>query len=64
MSLGILKQEFVIGGYKGGSSSFDTLVVGYYDERALRFAGKVSAGFTPYLRRILFAQLKPVVIEQ
>lgn len=58
------QQEFVIGGYKGGASSFDALVVGYYDRRALRFAGKVSAGFTPYLRRTLFAQLGPLIIEQ
>jgi bifunctional non-homologous end joining protein LigD len=58
------QQEVVIGGYKGGASSFDTIVVGYYDGQALRFAGKVNAGYTPYLRRMLFAQLRPLIIKQ
>lgn len=56
-------QEFVVGGYQGGRTSFDTLVVGYYEGRALHFAAKVRAGFTPYLRRMLFEQLKPLITE-
>ena len=46
------QQEFVIGGYRpAGSSGIDALLVGYYDDSGLRFAGKVRAGFVPHLRR-------------
>ena len=46
------QQEFVIGGYRpAGSNGVDALLVGYYDDSGLRFAGKVRAGFVPHLRR-------------
>ncbi len=35
----------MIGGYRPGSNGIDALLVGYYDETGLRFAGKVRAGF-------------------
>jgi DNA ligase D-like protein (predicted ligase) len=54
------QQEFVIGGYRPGSNGVDALLVGFYDGKALRFAGKVRAGFTPHVRREVFAQLKPL----
>ena len=53
------QQEFVIGGYRPGAGVVDSLLVGYYDGRQLRFAGKVRAGFTPRLRREVAAELKP-----
>src|SRR5688572_21636413 len=53
------QQEFVIGGYRPGSHGVDALLVGYYEGKALRFAGKVRAGFTPHTRRDVFARLKP-----
>jgi bifunctional non-homologous end joining protein LigD len=53
------QQEFVIGGYRPGSKGIDALLVGYYDETGLRFAGKVRAGFVPHLRREVFKALKP-----
>jgi ATP-dependent DNA ligase len=37
------QQEFVIGGYRPGSNGVDALLVGYYDETGLRFAGKVRS---------------------
>ena len=43
------EQEFVIGGYTppGGSRKhFGAILVGYYDDRKLKFAGKVGSGFT------------------
>jgi bifunctional non-homologous end joining protein LigD len=55
------EQEFVIGGYRGGQSAVETLLVGYYEGKAFRFAAKVNAGFTPYIRRDLFAKLNPSV---
>lgn len=54
------QQEFVIGGYRPGPHVVDALLVGFYDGRDLRFAGKVRAGFTPHVRREVFAQLKPL----
>jgi bifunctional non-homologous end joining protein LigD len=54
------QQEFVIGGYRPGPHGFDALLVGYYDPKALRFAAKVRAGFTPHLRHEVFAALEPL----
>jgi bifunctional non-homologous end joining protein LigD len=44
------RQEFVIGGYKPNAANFDSIVVGYFDERKFYFAGRVRAGFTPHMR--------------
>jgi DNA ligase D-like protein (predicted ligase) len=54
------QQEFVIGGYRPGNHGVDALLVGFYEGKELRFAGKVRAGFTPHVRREVFALLKPV----
>lgn len=53
------QQEFVIGGYRPGPHGVDSLLVGYYEDGKLRFAGKVRAGFTPHLRREVTALLAP-----
>jgi bifunctional non-homologous end joining protein LigD len=55
------QQEFVVGGYRPGAHGVDALLVGYYDGKALRFAGKVRAGFTPHIRREVFEHLKPLL---
>jgi hypothetical protein len=36
-----------------GVNGIDALLMGYYDDGGLRFAGKVRAGFVPHLRRSL-----------
>jgi bifunctional non-homologous end joining protein LigD len=54
------QQEFVIGGYRPGPHGVDALLVGYYEGKALRFAGKVRAGFTPHVRREVFEALRPL----
>ncbi len=54
------QQEFVVGGYRPGTHGVDALLVGYYDGRQLRFAGKVRAGFTPHVRRAVAAVLEPL----
>lgn len=52
-------QEFVIGGYRpDGSNSVDALLVGYFDDQELRFAGKVRAGLVPHVKRELVRKLK------
>jgi bifunctional non-homologous end joining protein LigD len=55
------RQEFVIGGFRADGPTVDALVVGYYEGRKLRAAGKVRNGLTPRLRRDLFAILEPRV---
>jgi bifunctional non-homologous end joining protein LigD len=58
------QHEFVIGGYRpDGAASIDALIVGYYDRKGLKFAGKVRAGFTPHVRRELAAQCKPLEMD-
>ena len=58
------QQEFVVGGYRPGPHGIDALLVGYHDPRRLRFAGKVRAGFTPHLRREVFARISPLRIAR
>jgi bifunctional non-homologous end joining protein LigD len=44
----IWEQEFVIGGYTdpgGGRTDFGALLVGYYEQGFLRYAGKVGTGY-------------------
>ena len=43
------EQEFVVGGYtppQGARKHFGAILVGYYDDNKLVFAGKVGTGFT------------------
>jgi bifunctional non-homologous end joining protein LigD len=54
------QQEFVVGGYRPGPYGLDALLVGCYEGKDLRFAGKVRAGFTPHVRREVFAHLVPL----
>jgi len=55
-----LEQEFVIGGYtdpQGSRTGFGALLVGYYDDGKLRYAGKVGTGFGTELLSKLSAEL-------
>jgi bifunctional non-homologous end joining protein LigD len=58
------QQEFVVGGYRPGAHGVDALIVGYYEGRQLRYAGKVRAGFTPHLRREVFQALRAFETEK
>ena len=58
-----LNQEFVIGGYtspQGSRTDFGALLVGYYEAGALKYAGKVGAGFSQKMLGELMAKLKPL----
>jgi len=58
------EQEFVIGGYtepKGGRSHFGAILVGYYEGKQLRFAGKVGTGFGQRLLRELHARFQKLI---
>ncbi len=54
------RQEFVVGGYKPEHRTFQSLVVGYYEKRKLRFAGRVRAGLTAAQRATIFGLLRPL----
>ena len=45
----VWEQEFVVGGYTdpvGSRTDFGALLVGYYEDGSLRYAGKVGTGYT------------------
>jgi DNA ligase D-like protein (predicted ligase) len=55
------EQELVIGGYtapQGSRTDFGALLVGYWEDGALRYAGKVGTGFDQALLRDLGRQLR------
>jgi bifunctional non-homologous end joining protein LigD len=57
----VTEQEFVIGGFTppaGARKHFGALLVGYYDKRRLRFAGKVGTGFDTKLLSSLHKRLR------
>jgi bifunctional non-homologous end joining protein LigD len=51
------RAEFIIGGYRPCDRSFDCLLVGAERDWQLHFVGKVQAGFTPRVRRLLLERL-------
>jgi bifunctional non-homologous end joining protein LigD len=56
-------QELVIGGYTPGNP-FDALIVGYYQDGKLVFAGKVRNGFVPHLRRKVASRFQSLETDQ
>jgi bifunctional non-homologous end joining protein LigD len=61
------EQELVVGGWtKGTGKAVDlgALLVGVYEDRALRYAGKVGAGFNTAIREELLAALAPLAADE
>jgi bifunctional non-homologous end joining protein LigD len=59
----VLEQEFVIGGYtdpEGSRQYFGSVIVGFYEDKKLLFAGKVGTGFNDALLRRLYSQFKKI----
>ncbi len=56
-------QEFVIGGYTPSPTNFDALVVGYYEDKKLMYAGRVRNGFVPSVREQVFKRFKGLQIK-
>ena len=55
------EQEFVIGGYTppaGSRKHFGAILVGYYENRKLKFAGKAGSGFTEKSLSILHKKFR------
>jgi bifunctional non-homologous end joining protein LigD len=63
----IREQEFVIGGYtppEGARKHFGALLVGVYEGKTLRFAGKVGTGFNAAMLRTLHQRMKAIEQEK
>ncbi len=61
-----LQQEFVIAGFtlpEGGSRGIGALLLGYYEGRKLRYAGRVGTGFSDATHRALRDRLDPLVTK-
>ena len=61
------EQELVIGGFtapRGSRTDFGALLVGYNEDGALRYAGKVGTGFDQATLRELGAQLRELERDQ
>ena len=61
------EQEFVIGGYtepEGSRKHFGALLVGFYEGKKLKFAGRVGTGFSDELLRSLFSELGKIRVEK
>jgi DNA ligase D-like protein (predicted ligase) len=56
-------QEFVIGGYTRGTTTFDALVFGYYERDKLIYVARTRSGFTPSSRTQLFKRFKGLEID-
>jgi bifunctional non-homologous end joining protein LigD len=59
----VRRQEFVIGGYtapRGSRERIGALMVGYYDGKALRYAGKVGTGYNRGTLEDLHRRLVPL----
>ena len=57
----MLEQELVIGGYTepaGARTDFGALLVGYYEDGRLRYAGKVGTGYSAETLAKLGARLR------
>jgi bifunctional non-homologous end joining protein LigD len=57
------EQELVIGGYtdpQGGRTHFGALLVGYFDGKEFRYAGKVGTGYNHATLKELLAEMEPL----
>jgi bifunctional non-homologous end joining protein LigD len=61
------EQEFVIGGYtepEGGRKYFGALLVGFYEDKRLKFAGRVGTGFSERQLGDLYSKLIKIRVEE
>lgn len=60
------RQELVVGGFtepRGSRIGFGALLVGYHDERGLRYAGKVGTGYDTATLRSLRERLDALAVD-
>jgi bifunctional non-homologous end joining protein LigD len=61
------RQEFVIGGFVPSTTSsraIGSLALGFYEDGALRYAGRVGTGFSAAMAQDLFRRLEPLQIAK
>lgn len=61
----VKQQEFVIGGYtdpKGSRTGFGALLLGYYKDKDLKYAGEVGTGFDHPTLKFLKTKLEKLEI--
>jgi bifunctional non-homologous end joining protein LigD len=61
------EQEMVIGGYtdpEGSRTHFGSLLIGFYEGKKLKFAGKVGTGFTEAILASVHSQLKRIAVDK
>jgi bifunctional non-homologous end joining protein LigD len=56
--------DFVIGAYRLDGQRLELLLVGYFENKKLLFAGKVHQGLNPSNRRVLLKALQPLRVDQ
>jgi ATP-dependent DNA ligase len=59
-----LGQELVVGGYIPSELGVDSLVIGFYRDGELIYAGRVRAGFIPTVRRSVYEQIQHLVMKK
>jgi bifunctional non-homologous end joining protein LigD len=62
----IREQEFVIGGYTppgNGTHGIGALLLGYYEDGKLIYAGRTGTGFTQKLHRLLRERMEPLTAK-
>ena len=63
----VKEQEFVIGGWtarKDSSDKVGSLLVGYYDNKGLVYAGSVGTGFDEATHKMLVRKLRPLETDK
>jgi DNA ligase D-like protein (predicted ligase) len=63
----VWEQEFVIGGYTdpaGSRTGFGALLIGYYEDGRLRYAGKVGTGYSAATLQDLSAKLRALAAPE
>jgi bifunctional non-homologous end joining protein LigD len=59
------QQDFVVCGYiLGEREPFGALVLGYYNDRKLIYAGNVGSGFTQQSLKAVFEKIKPLIVKK
>ena len=53
----------MIGGYIPSWTTFDSILVGYYEGSDLMYAGQIRNGFTPASRRSIFSKFEALSIS-
>ena len=57
-------DEFIIGAYRLDGKRLELLLVGYFENKKLLFAGKVHQGLNPANRRVLLKLLQPLPVDK